>query len=37
MKITAKFIIASMLLFAAFTTHAQTLTQTVKGTVVDKD
>ena len=37
MKLTAKFFIASMLFLLAFTTNAQTLTQTVKGTVIDKD
>ena len=37
MKITAKFIIISMLFLLACTTNAQTLTQTVKGIVLDKD
>jgi len=37
MKLTAKFIITAMLSLIAFATNAQTLTQTVKGTVIDKD
>ena len=37
MKFTAKFIIASMLFLVAWSTNAQTLTQTIKGTVLDKD